>query len=80
MRLRIGLVGERNEAVVAHRAIPLALARAAESRGVDIEPAWLATDALAEPFDARAFAGLWCVPGSPYRSKADEILKELSEK
>ena len=68
MRLRIGLVGERNEAVVAHRAIPLALARAAESRGVDIEPAWLATDALAEPFDARAFAGLWCVPGSPYRS------------
>jgi CTP synthase (UTP-ammonia lyase) len=68
MALRIGLVGERNEAIIAHRAIPLALARAAEGRGVDLEPAWLATDALADGFDARAFAGLWCVPGSPYRS------------
>jgi len=67
---RIGLIGDFNPDVIAHRAIPKALALAGEVAGVQIEPVWLATDkieigaaaALAE------FAGLWCVPASPYAS------------
>ncbi|MFO1401690.1 MAG: hypothetical protein U1F30_10855 [Steroidobacteraceae bacterium] len=66
--LRIALIGERSDAVLAHRAIPLALARAAEGRGLRIEPVWLATDDPALQAAAASCDGLWCVPGSPYRS------------
>ena len=66
--LRIGLVGDRSDSVVAHRAIPLALARAAQSHGIDIEPVWFATERLLDASACGECAGLWCVPGSPYRS------------
>jgi RimJ/RimL family protein N-acetyltransferase len=73
MTLRVGLVGDRDAAVLAHRAIPQALARAAAGCGVAIEPVWLATEQLAEQFDGAGCAGLWCVPGSPYRSTAGAL-------
>lgn len=72
MGTSIALVGERRDAVVAHRAIPLALARArAAEQGADpLSWEWLPTaevaargDAALAPFDA-----IWCVPGSPYAS------------
>ena len=70
--VRIGLVGDRSAAVVAHRAIPVALQRAGEEQEVAIEHEWLGTDELTgervAPFD-----GLWCVPGSPYRSMAGAL-------
>src|SRR5262245_28305831 len=67
----VGLIGDHDEAVTAHRAIPLALAR---TRRVDW--AWVHTGAI----DARdpaatlsRFHGLWCVPASPYANTAGAI-------
>src|SRR6185295_14806073 len=65
---RIGLIGDFNPDVTAHRAIPKALALAAKSIGCEVEPVWLATDKIVLN-DARQFNGfdsLWCVPASPY--------------
>jgi CTP synthase (UTP-ammonia lyase) len=68
--LRIGLIGERHEAVRAHRAIPVALARAGERLGVQVEETWLPTSRIPPVPDyvLSAFDGLWCVPASPYAS------------
>jgi CTP synthase (UTP-ammonia lyase) len=69
-RVRIGLVGDRSDAVRAHGAIPEALALAATVAERDVDHAWVATRDLAAgaletlaPFDA-----IWCVPGSPYEN------------
>ena len=51
---RIALVGDRNDAITAHRAIPLALGLCAESLALTLSFDWLASDAL--PDDA-ALAG-----------------------
>ena len=65
-QLRIGLVGDRDDSITAHRAIPRALDLAAQATGRAVQGIWLATDGLGETrFDD--FHGLWCVPGSPYR-------------
>lgn len=67
--LRIGLIGDHDPAVTAHRAIPLALSRAAATTGLTVEPSWLHTGALAgDPSTAMACDGLWAVPASPYAS------------
>ena len=65
--LQIGLIGDRDDAVVAHRAIPLALGMAAEACGVAIAPVWLPTERIGDAAALAEFDGLWCVPGSPYR-------------
>lgn len=72
--LRIGLVGDRNEEVVAHRAIPLALARAARDLDVTLDVQWLATDTIESSAVISSFDGLWCVPASPYRSMDGALL------
>ncbi|MCY1334900.1 CTP synthase [compost metagenome] len=64
--LRIGLVGEQDNRITAHRAIARALELAAEAMGQALEPVWLATDRI-DPQQLEGFDGLWCVPGSPYR-------------
>jgi len=66
--VRIGLVGDRDPQVTAHRAIPLALARAAETLQIALEVDWLATDQISSTAGLASFHGLWCVPASPYRS------------
>ncbi|TAH35560.1 MAG: hypothetical protein EYC70_12955 [Planctomycetota bacterium] len=63
--LRIALVGDRSEAVAAHRAIPLALQRSAAALGEAVAPVWIGTEAV-ETCMLGAFDALWCVPGSPY--------------
>lgn len=73
VRIIVGLVGDESDAVVAHRAIPVALRLAAERVGCSVEHRWVPTetidsDAVVQPFD-----GLWCVPGSPYRSTAGAL-------
>lgn len=63
--MRIALVGDFNPDVLAHQAIPKALALAAD--GGDVQPEWLDTEsALHAELDQ--YAGFWCVPASPYRS------------
>ena len=66
--LRIALVGDRDDSVTAHRAIPLALGRAAEAGNVGLDLRWLPTDQIASDATLGGFHGLWCVPASPYRS------------
>ena len=63
----IGLIGDRDDAVTAHRAIPIALARAGAATGENVESRWLPTAALArDPALTRGCDGLWCVPATPY--------------
>ena len=72
--LQVGLVGDRDDAVAAHRAIPQALALAAEACGVRVEPVWLPTEQMGDPAALAEFDGLWCVPASPYRSMDGALL------
>ncbi len=68
--MHIALIGDHNPAVTAHRAIPEALALAAQALGIAVTPQWLATDAIAAGnHDLTAYDGFWCVPASPYQSE-----------
>lgn len=68
MRLRIGLVGDHDPAVVAHRAIPKALELAATESGRPAESVWIGTETIDERRpDLAGLDALWCIPASPYR-------------
>jgi len=71
--MRIGLIGDRSAAVVAHRAIPVALQRAGEEHEVAVEPEWVPTEEATDAARLAPFDGLWCVPGSPYKSMAGAL-------
>jgi CTP synthase (UTP-ammonia lyase) len=66
--LAIGLIGDYDPGVTAHRAIPLALELAGRELTVAIEPVWLHTTTIAAlgTGGLARFHGLWCVPASPY--------------
>lgn len=66
--LRIGLIGDRDDTVTAHRAIPLALAMAAEATATPVELIWIGTDTVGDGKSLDGFDAMWCVPASPYRS------------
>lgn len=66
--LTIGLIGDFDESVPAHRAIPLALRMAADRLGMAVEFEWVLTEEIGGVDRVSGFAGLWCVPASPYRS------------
>jgi CTP synthase (UTP-ammonia lyase) len=72
--LRIGLVGDYDASVPAHQAIPRALQLAAEATTYEVVGEWLPTDAIHAPADLEGYAGLWCVPASPYRSMDGALL------
>lgn len=72
--LTVGLVGDRSDAVIAHRAIPLALTMAARDAGAAVDHEWLPTESITSIERLANFAGLWCVPGSPYRSMEGALL------
>lgn len=63
----IVLLGDQDASIVAHQAIPQALALTATALGVTLQTRWLPT---VEADGALADCdGLWCVPGSPYRHR-----------
>jgi CTP synthase (UTP-ammonia lyase) len=68
--LRVGLIGDHDAGVAAHRAIPHALKLAGAVLGCSVEDTWLPTIDLASngAIELSRFDGLWCVPASPYRS------------
>lgn len=70
--LRIGLIGDHDRAVTAHRAIPVALRLAGEELDLAVAGEWLPTPSL-ETAALVGFAGFWCVPASPYRSEAGAL-------
>ncbi|GLZ85600.1 hypothetical protein Pres01_16510 [Metapseudomonas resinovorans] len=75
-QLRIGLIGDRDDSITAHRANPHALELAARATGRAVEGIWLATERLGE-HNLDDFDGLWCVPGSPYRD-TDAVLLAIA--
>lgn len=70
--IRVGLIGDRDLNVTAHRAIEQALPLAAAAVGINVDYEWLATDAI-DAAHMPGFNGLWCVPASPYRD-TDAVL------
>lgn len=64
---RIALVGDFDQNVLAHQAIPVALNRVADELGITLEFQWLPTCEIGDGHDLRGFDGIWCVPASPYR-------------
>jgi CTP synthase (UTP-ammonia lyase) len=68
--IRIGLIGDRDASIVAHRALEPALALAALAQGCAASATWLPSDALPTDAELLRCDALWCVPGSPYRNTA----------
>lgn len=66
--VRIGLIGDYDAAVVAHQAIPRALRLVAGGFPRPVVEEWVPTTEIRDAGRIREFAGLWCVPASPYRS------------
>lgn len=68
--IRIALIGDFNPSVVAHNAIPKALALSSKRLGRTVEGIWCDTTGLAA-CDETVLAGFdafWSVPATPYRS------------
>jgi len=70
--LSIALIGDFDEAITAHCAIPRALSRAAQDLGINIAPHWLHTSQLRPNVAAQlaGYSAIWCIPGSPYVNTA----------
>ena len=66
--VNIAIVGDRDDAIAAHLAIPLALANAASALDVDLVFEWLASDRIGNVAQLALFDAFWVAPGSPYRS------------
>jgi CTP synthase (UTP-ammonia lyase) len=63
--MKILLVGDYDQAVIAHQAIPRAIELAAQSLAAEVEQRWVGTAEL-NPQSMPEFDALWCVPFSPY--------------
>ena len=69
MGFKVALVGDYDEAVVAHRAIPAALRLVGNVEGV-----WVPTDTIHNaPADLANYAAIWVVPASPYKNMAGAL-------
>lgn len=68
--IKVLLIGDQSDSVIAHTAIPKALALAAEKVRAEVTHQWLATDQItsANSVASKQPNAIWCVPGSPYRS------------
>ena len=66
--VNIAIVGDRDDSIAAHLAIPLALSNAASALDVDLAFEWLASDAIGDAARLDGFDAFWVAPGSPYRS------------
>ncbi len=66
--INIALVGDYDAGITAHQAIPEALRLAAVECGIAVDFEWVPTEQISSAERISDFDGLWCVPGSPYRS------------
>lgn len=73
--VRIGLIGDRDDKVTAHRAIPRAISLSRDALGCACEWDWLHTTALATspPERLAPYHGFWSVPATPYVSAEGAI-------
>lgn len=72
--ITLGIVGDFNPDVAAHQALPLAVKAAGEALGMSATFEWVSTDEIRDTSRVARFDGLWCVPGSPYRSMDGALL------
>ena len=76
--VRIALIGDYREDLVAHQAIPQALERAARSLSLRLEVCWLAISQVQHMHweDLAKFDGLWCVPGTAH-AQSEGVLRAI---
>ncbi len=67
MSIKIALIGDYDDAVVAHQAIPQAIDLAARALTVTVDQVWIRSAEL-DLLKLPEFAALWCVPRSPYEN------------
>ncbi|MEV4349883.1 hypothetical protein AB0J83_35950 [Actinoplanes sp. NPDC049596] len=67
--ISIALVGDRSPAVRAHSRIPMIV----DALPVDLDAYWVPTPEAVDPGVLRGYAGIWLMPGSPYRSEAGAV-------
>src|SRR6476469_7501531 len=63
----IALVGDRSPSIRAHARIPLLMEALRRRDDLVLDPYWVPSEAAHEGLDD--FAGIWVVPGSPYRDR-----------
>jgi CTP synthase (UTP-ammonia lyase) len=68
--LTVGVIGDFDPSSVPHVSTNAALDHASAALGIPVAVSWLPTLSLADRQAAGldSFDGLWCSPGSPYRS------------
>ncbi|MFI5356377.1 MAG: hypothetical protein ACHQ4G_03480 [Opitutales bacterium] len=70
----IALVGDYQANVLAHQAIPGALAQAGTALGATLAWRWIGSETISDaPRQLAGYAGIWAVPASPYRNSAGVI-------
>ncbi len=72
--ITVGLIGDFNQSVPAHQAIPPALQFAADVLHIEVGFEWVPTEEVTSIARLSRFDGLWCVPASPYRSMDGALL------
>ena len=74
----IALIGDYNNHIIAHTAIPLALELSSKSSHVNINWSWIETEILHRDCTEilAKFSAIWIVPGSPYKNM-EGVLKAI---
>jgi CTP synthase (UTP-ammonia lyase) len=67
--INIGLIGDYDSEVTAHKAIPISLKLSAEKLNCIVEFSWLNTELITKKYlnDLTSFEGFWAVPATPYK-------------
>lgn len=73
--MKIALIGDYNEEVVAHRAIPMAIKLASETESTTIEVEWIHSEEIVID-ELVNYSAFWCVPASPYMHM-ENVLKVI---
>ncbi|MDH3389460.1 MAG: hypothetical protein OEN02_16340 [Gammaproteobacteria bacterium] len=73
--MKIGLVGDYDETVTAHRAIPVAIKLAARDLSQSFPVQWIQSEDITTLL-LKELAGVWCVPASPYRDM-EKVLQAI---
>jgi CTP synthase (UTP-ammonia lyase) len=73
-KVYVGLVGDYDQSVPTHQAIPLALERAANTEQIEVEFEWVPTMEITSVSRIASFDGIWCVPASPYQNTEGALL------
>jgi CTP synthase (UTP-ammonia lyase) len=70
----LALIGDHSATVIAHRAIPVALARARAETNGSLDWRWVATRDIRDAArDLAEFAAVWVVPASPYENMSGAL-------